>query len=47
MALIKFYLKDPLAVEETPLFARYYYQGRVMKIYLGEKIHPRDWNPEK
>lgn len=41
---IKFYLKRPKAKSETSIYALVNYEGKSLKVYIGEKILPKYWN---
>ena len=45
--MVKFYLRDPKAEAETPIYVSVYYQGRNIKVSVGERIHPNNWNQKK
>lgn len=42
----KFYLKNPKSRNETPIYARFNFEGRAVKFYFGKKIHPALWEFE-
>lgn len=43
---IRFYLKRPDSKTDTSIFALINYGGNQLKIYTGESILPKNWNPE-
>ena len=43
---IKFYLSRPNAKKETAIFATISYNNNRVKIYVGENINPKYWNPK-
>jgi hypothetical protein len=43
---VKFYLKRPKANSDTSLYVLANYEANTLKIYTGESINPRYWNPE-
>jgi hypothetical protein len=43
---VSYYLKRPKAKTDTIIFARISYDGYQLKYYIGEKIHPRNWNKD-
>ncbi|MFA6570249.1 MAG: site-specific integrase [Bacteroidota bacterium] len=47
MATINFYLDKPNSVSETMIFMRTIVDSKRIKIYTGEKILPKNWNPNK
>jgi integrase len=43
---IKFYLKRPKAKGNTSIFVLVNYDGNSLKVYTGESIVPKHWNPK-
>jgi integrase len=46
MATANFYLKDSTSINETLIYLFFHYNGKRMKFSTGEKIAPKNWNPE-
>ena len=46
MAKVNFYLKDPKAKIETPIYLFYSFDNQRLKFAIGQNILPKNWNPE-
>lgn len=47
MASANFYLKEPSAKKETPIFLQYKYKGQKLKYYIGHSILPSKWDTKR
>jgi integrase len=46
MAQVNFYLKDPKAKEETPIYLFFSFDNQRLKYAISKSIHPKHWNKE-
>ena len=46
MAKVNFYLRNPNAKIETPIYLFYSFDNQRLKYSIGQNIHPKFWNPE-
>ena len=44
---IRFYLKRPESTNETAIMARVSYDSQQLKLYTGQSVIPKHWNPKK
>ena len=46
MATVKFYLKEPNSLGETPIYLAFNSGEKRFKFYTGKKIHPKKWDED-
>ena len=47
MSEVNYYLKEPQKEGETPIFLKFLYNGKILKYYIGQSVHPKKWNDNK